>query len=153
MTAGKPTIVVYPGAYHPAETVSEFVEVLHALGWDARAFSLSSIGDATKGMRDDEAAMRQEITSVLDEDKDVLLLAHSWAGFPCSAALAGLQKTTRAAAGHSRGVVGLIFVTAFIPAVGSCVYKEDRSSPDWMVENVRIHAACRNCCNEHVVRH
>ncbi|KAL8754212.1 MAG: hypothetical protein Q9199_004500 [Rusavskia elegans] len=71
-------------------------------------------------VQDDVAALAGEVLHPLIEKqgKDVVLYLHSYAGFPGSAAIKGLSKTERLAAGKRGGILGLVYQSAFIPKPG-----------------------------------
>ncbi|KAL8747330.1 MAG: hypothetical protein Q9184_007616 [Pyrenodesmia sp. 2 TL-2023] len=60
---------------------------------------------------------------IVKEGKDIVLYLHSYAGFPGSAAIAGLSKQERSAKGERGGVVGLIYQSAFCPTRGDTLLK------------------------------
>lgn len=71
-------------------------------------------------VQDDVTALAAEVFFPLIEKhgKDVVLYLHSYAGFPGSAAIEGLSKAERLAAGKRGGILGLIYQSAFIPTPG-----------------------------------
>ncbi|MCJ1415118.1 hypothetical protein MMC32_001449 [Xylographa parallela] len=55
---------------------------------------------------------------LINEGKDVILVAHSYSGMPSAAAAVGLSKAERTAAGQPGGIIGLIWVAAIIAHPG-----------------------------------
>jgi hypothetical protein len=73
---------------------------------------------------------------VEDEGKDVLLFMHSYAGMPGAAAATGLAKSQRTQDGKAGGVVGLLFLGAFVVAEGSsCAGLMGGNLPPWILVN------------------
>ncbi|KAG8530892.1 uncharacterized protein KY384_004249 [Bacidia gigantensis] len=90
-------------------------QALESVGLVTEVASLSSTGTTSPGnpgMHDDIAGIRSSILKVLDQNQDVLLVAHSAGGFLASNAIQGLKREDRIKAGESAGVVKLIFLTA-----------------------------------------
>ena len=50
--------------------------------------------------------------------KDVLAVAHSYAGIPVGGAASSLSKGTRLKEGKKRGVIGIAYITAFVVSEG-----------------------------------
>ncbi|KAA6427401.1 MAG: hypothetical protein FRX49_02065 [Trebouxia sp. A1-2] len=66
-------------------------------------------------MSQDIMAVQQQILQpLIDKGQDVLLVAHSIAGYAGGAAALGLSKTAGTAAGKTGGILGVIFIAAFL---------------------------------------
>ncbi|KAL8871343.1 MAG: hypothetical protein Q9198_007439 [Flavoplaca austrocitrina] len=115
-----PTIVLVPGAFHLASTMDLIKIQLEEAGHDTTVFELATVNQPELKVQDDVAALTGEVLHPLIEDqgKDIVLYLHSYAGFPGSAAIKGLSKTERLAAGKRGGILGLIYQSAFIPKPG-----------------------------------
>ncbi|KAM0418660.1 hypothetical protein ACHAPT_012463 [Fusarium lateritium] len=113
--SGKPTIIVVPGAWHPASCVDAFIQSLQAAGFPAKGVTLRSVGHADVSVSDDETYLRSVMEPRIEEGEDVVLIVHSYAGFPGTAAIAGLDKRGRRARGEAGGVLGIIYLASFIP--------------------------------------
>ncbi|KAJ2983311.1 hypothetical protein NQ176_g774 [Zarea fungicola] len=111
----KPTLVLLPGAWHLASTLAGFVEELKARGYPAEAHTLRSVGNAAATVADDVLHIRSILLSHIEQGKDVILIVHSFAGYGGSEAIEGLHKRTRAAKGEVGGLVGGIWLAAFMP--------------------------------------
>lgn len=94
---------------------------------------------------DDEAYMRSVMNPLIDAGKDVLLIVHSFAGFPGCSAISGIDKRGREAGGQKGGVLGVIYLAAFVPLEGDSVYKllQNNWEP-WMDVNVGVLALSRS---------
>ena len=55
---------------------------------------------------------------LVDEGKDVVMIAHSYGGSPMSQCTKGLSKTEREAEGKEGGIVRLAYMTALVPGLG-----------------------------------
>ncbi|UKZ76616.1 hypothetical protein TrVFT333_004323 [Trichoderma virens FT-333] len=73
----KPHILLIPGAWHPGSTLDTFVRSLEAAGFSAEAVSLRSVGTAGISVQDDEAQVKAVLTPLVDEGRNVLIVAHS----------------------------------------------------------------------------
>ncbi|KAL8925533.1 MAG: hypothetical protein Q9208_003424 [Pyrenodesmia sp. 3 TL-2023] len=115
-----PTIVLVPGAFHVDSSFDVFGAELEKAGVNTRSFGLVTVNHAGLTVKDDVQALLTEILNplIIREGKDVVMYLHSYAGFPGSAAIAGLSKQERSAKGEKGGVVGLIYQSAFCPTPG-----------------------------------
>ncbi|KAJ3498227.1 hypothetical protein NLG97_g1289 [Lecanicillium saksenae] len=118
MTSQTPAIVIITGACHQAACMRHFVASLASLGHDAEAFSLASAGDGTKTVQDDEERIQTAAKVWFEKDRDVVLMLHSFSGFAGSAAIAGLDKQCRLRNGETAGLIGVVYLAAFIPQEG-----------------------------------
>ena len=116
----KPTILIVPGGWHSASVYSHFAAQLESLGYPTATTSLPSVNSTSPQnatCAKDSNALRKEILSLIETDeKDVVILAHSYGGVPAGGAAHGLSKTAR----HDKkgGVLGLIFMSAFVVPEG-----------------------------------
>lgn len=92
-----------------------FISQLQTLGFAAEAHTLSNFNDASKGLEDDEKGIRSAVNHHIDQGKDVILILHSWAGIPGSAAITGIAKKTNQSVGRIGGLIGVIYISAYIP--------------------------------------
>ena len=115
-----PTIVLVPGAFHVASSMDLLSSQLEQAGYDTKIIGLVTVNQPKFTVQDDVAVLAGEVLLPLIEKqgKDVVLYLHSYAGFPGSAAIKGLSKTERLAAGKRGGILGLIYQSAFIPKSG-----------------------------------
>ncbi|KAG6999537.1 hypothetical protein G7Y79_00034g069600 [Physcia stellaris] len=116
----KPTILIVPGGWHSASVYSHFAAQLESLGYPTTTTSLPSVNSKspqTATCTEDSKALRKELLALIDtEEKDVVILAHSYGGVPAGGAAHGLSKTTRD--GKKGGVLGLIYMSAFVVPEG-----------------------------------
>jgi pimeloyl-ACP methyl ester carboxylesterase len=62
----------------------------------------------------DVLAIRTAVQALIEEGKDVIVVMHSYSGFPGSEALLGQSKKEREERGNERGVVRLVYIMAFM---------------------------------------
>lgn len=138
----KPVIVFVPGAWHSPSHYSELFKYLHREGLNpicqrnpscdcANPHETSTAGDA--------AFIRKLILAQIDAGNEVVLAMHSYGGCPGGAAAKGLSKSERQAAGLPGGVIGLIYVCAFVANEGDSLIGKLPGAvhPDWVVLHVR----------------
>ena len=113
-----------------------FVLRLQASGFSAEAYALPSVGDARKGMDDDEKSMRSVLMSHIEHGRDVLLIVHSFAGNAACGAISGLAKTGKSNNPGKPGVIGIVYLAAFAPPLNREMlrnYRKIYGYPDgWM---------------------
>ncbi|KAI0482285.1 Alpha/beta hydrolase fold-1 [Xylariaceae sp. FL0804] len=114
MSATKPTIVAFPGAFHPASCLDAMARALEDLGFSVETYTLPSVGKPSGSIEDDIAYFRSVLTRHLDAGREVILVVHSYAGVPGGASIAGLDQRGRGARGEKGGVLGIIYQTAFV---------------------------------------
>lgn len=120
-----PTIVLVPGAFHVDSAMNVFSAELQQAGINTRSMGLITVNQPGLTVRDDVQALLTGLLNpiILKEGKDIVLYLHSYAGFPGSAAIAGLSKQERSAKGEKGGIVGLIYQSAFCPTPGDTLVK------------------------------
>lgn len=118
----KPTVVLIPGAWHSPAHYSPLTRLLEDAGYTVVASKLPSV-DSTdptqQSVANDSAFIKTELLSpLLDQGKDILLLMHSYGGCPGADAAKGLSKKERTEAGKEGGIIGLVFMAAFVANEG-----------------------------------
>jgi len=120
----KPTFVLVPGVLHTPAHFQTLVEFLHAKGYPTETVSHPTIGPlaATAAPNSDAANLRRVLERLInDQQKDVILLCHSYGGIPGSQSVVGLERSARAKAGQKGGILKVIFLTAIVPREGENV--------------------------------
>lgn len=74
-------------------------------------------------LADDTAAIRGAVVSELDSGNDVVVVAHSYGGYPTNDALKDLGGASRTAAGASKSVLALAFICAIPLPAGTVLTK------------------------------
>lgn len=120
-----PTVVLIPGAFHVASAMDVLSAELQQAGINTRSMGLVTVNHANLTLKDDIQALLTGILQplILQERKDIMLYLHSYAGFPGSAAIAGLSKQERSAKGEDGGIIGLIYQSGFCPTPGDTLVK------------------------------
>lgn len=118
-----PTILFIPGGWHGPETFDDIRKGLSGRGYDTAAVSLPSVGanDSNVSLADDTAGIRAMLEKLIGEDKDVLVVSHSYGGIPGSNAVQGLNKKDRAARGEKGGVLMFVYMASFAIPAGACL--------------------------------
>jgi len=121
-------IIIVPGSFAQPPPYEVLAQVFKTQGYNARVIPLLSANDGTRlpaaTMQDDAAHIRAAILSTLDSPsspRNVVLAVHSYAGFPGSEALKGLDKATRSSAGKPTSVLGFVAMASFLPQEGDCL--------------------------------
>ena len=139
-----PTIVLVPGAWHLPIHYSLLILKLKSYGFPVESEKLPSVNSPKPKeqsvAKDADFIKNSVLKPLLDAGKDVVMLLHSYGGCPGSVAAKGQSKTERAAAGKKGGVVGLIFMCAFVAPEGASL---KGSLPGgvydpWVIVNVSI---------------
>ncbi|KAJ5971297.1 uncharacterized protein N7479_001215 [Penicillium vulpinum] len=132
------TILFVPGAWITPAFYQPFIYALRVAGYDVHYAGYPSL-DPKDPLVTDCQADTDAITGILrylveDEGKDVVVFMHSYAGMPGSAAASGLAKSQRAQKENAGGVIGLIFLGAFVVAEGlSCAGLQGGNLPAWIL--------------------
>ncbi|KAF4621943.1 hypothetical protein G7Y89_g14403 [Cudoniella acicularis] len=113
-----PTIILVPGACHSAACFNAILQHLHTAGFPTQALTLPSLNSSSPNTatcaEDSAFILETAILPLLNEGKDVLLIGHSYSSVPISGSALGLSKSRRIREGKEGGVVGLVFMTAFL---------------------------------------
>ena len=136
----KPTIILVHGAWHSPEYYDSVRKILTAHNYPSIAVALPSVGavPALPDFSGDVQAIRTVVRQVVEEEeKEVVLLMHSYGGCPGAECLEGLGKKERAKEGKKGGVVRLVFMCAFVLGEGEQVVEDDAvEDPKWKVGRI-----------------
>lgn len=133
-----PTIVVCPGAWHSEPCLDPFLQALRKAGYPAQGITLRSVGDASIGVKDDEIYFKSVLEPLIERRQEVVLVLHSYAGFPGTGSITGLDKQSRQADGLDGGIIGVVYLAAFVPVEGESLYGMIGGQWLWrMTDNVR----------------
>jgi pimeloyl-ACP methyl ester carboxylesterase len=116
----KPVFVLIPGSFSPPAIYDKVIPHLKKAGYEAHALSLLSVGERAEGpatMEDDAASIHTAISNLVKSGKEVIVMMNSYGAFPGTEACKGLAKSE----GEVGGVVALVYVAAYLPAVGTSV--------------------------------
>ena len=136
----KPTFVLVPGAWHQPSIYSSVMDTLGAHGYPTVGLPLPSAGAMPPNMSFDEdvKAIRDSLTELVDQDKDVILVVHSYTGMPGAEAPKGLGKKERQDKGLEGGVVRLVFIMAFAMPEGFQPTAGGAQMPEWMKLDLEV---------------
>ena len=131
----KATFVLVPGAWHGPEIYSPVMGKLNEHGYPTIALALPSNGadPPHQSFDEDVKAIRNTLTRLVDtENKEVILVLHSYAGVPGAEATKDVGKEERHAKGLEGGVARLVFISAFKMSEGFAPPDEGGTMPEWM---------------------
>lgn len=138
----KPIIVLVPGAWHQPAHYKSLVTALQESKFEVCTKKLPSVGSQKpfeQSVANDASFIETELLLPLaNAGKDIILLMHSYGGCPGADAAKGLSKSERKAAGKQGGIVGLIFMCAFVAAEGDSLKSKlpGQVYDPWVIENV-----------------
>lgn len=119
----KTTFVIVPGAWHPASLYGDFVSRLQEAGYGAVVAtypSCESQSPKTATCEQDTKVLRQQCLSLIEDGgQNLLLVCHSYGGIPGGGAACGLSKEERLQEGKQGGIIGLVYMSAFVVPEGS----------------------------------
>lgn len=136
-----PRIVLVTGAYHVASSLDLLTAQLEQSGWKTNRSALATVNRPDLSAPDDIALLTNCLLRplIVEEGADIVLYVHSYAGFPASAAIAGLSKSERSAKAQKGGIIGLIYQSAFIPTEGDTVLEMIGGQPaSWQDVHVSL---------------
>ncbi|GAP93052.1 putative pyrethroid hydrolase [Rosellinia necatrix] len=113
-----PTILLVPGAFGKPEAFDPILPYLEKAGFVTRAGPYPSFNPAdpyaTTYENDTIFLHDNVLLPLLEQRKDVIVLAHSYGGVVAAGAVKDLDKQARRAEGHVTGVIGLIYIAGNI---------------------------------------
>ncbi|VUC27296.1 unnamed protein product [Clonostachys rosea] len=118
-----PALVFVPGEWHGPEMFDEVRANLNERGYVTEAAALATFGatDPNVGLAEDVASVRSIIGRLIEEGKDVVVVAHSYGGVPSSCAVEGLGVTDLKAQSKNGGVIMIVYVSSFAIESGASV--------------------------------
>ncbi|MCJ1310865.1 hypothetical protein MMC25_004533 [Agyrium rufum] len=118
----KPIFFIVQGTMHVPEHWAPFQAKLTAEGYQSRCIALPEIGAnaRTSPEYDNVNAIQEELKKlVIKEGKEVIVVLHSAGGNPGSQAIKGLERTFQKSQGNPSGIIGIVFIAAFLIPEGS----------------------------------
>jgi hypothetical protein len=137
----KPTIVCVPGAWHTPEIYAKTMQILNQHGYPTVGLPLPSVGavPAHTSFDEDVKGIRDCLTQLVEkEEKEVILVTHSYTGMPGAEAPVGLGKKEREEKGLKGGVIRLVFIMAFAMPEGFQPTAGGAEYPDWMKVDMEV---------------
>ncbi|WXC46481.1 hypothetical protein QX201_006182 [Fusarium graminearum] len=119
------TVVIIPGSFAKPTLYERLVQSLARDGIQSEIVDLPSVGrkegKAPATLSDDVDEIASVVEKILDEDKEVILLAHSYGGVPATQSLETLSQTARQSQGKKSGVTKIVYLAAVALPVGGSV--------------------------------
>ena len=130
MAIPKPTIVFVPGAWHGPSAYANLASRLEAYGYPSVSITLPSVGGSppTFDFAEDIATIQATVSSLVEEGKDVILVAHSYSGQLVGEMPEDLSKKAREKRKLQGGLVRIVFVMAFLVPEGFQAAPKDDTS-------------------------
>ncbi|KAI5868240.1 alpha/beta-hydrolase [Durotheca rogersii] len=117
------TVVIVPGSFSPSELYILLQDRLESHGIPSVVVDLPSVGHhqgkRAATMTDDANEISRVASALLDDGKEVVLMAHSYGGIPATQSLEKLSHTARRAAGKDRGVKKVVYLASVVIPVGT----------------------------------
>ena len=138
----QPTIVLVPGAWHSPIHYTELMGLLRARNYEVftqRNPSCDSSNPNAQSVSADAASIRANLLMPqINAGKDVVLVMHSYGGCPGAAAAKGLSKADLTAKGKEGGIIGLLFICAFLAKEGDSLLSKlpGRVFDPWVIQYV-----------------
>lgn len=139
----KPVVVLAPAAWHLPVHYAEYFKQLNVAGYSTvsqRLPSCDSPFPRDQSVAADAAFIgRNLLMPSINAGKRVVLVMHSYSGGPGAMAAKGLSVAERSAAGKPGGIIGLIFIAAFIAKEGQSLLSGGGGKfAPWVIEYVRM---------------
>lgn len=139
MAGTKPVYVLVGGVSHTPVFWDKVITKFNSKGYTAEAVAYPTCGENTESIKqwEEVLAIQKTVTKYLDKGHDVVLVAHSYGGWPGSRAVKGLDKEARQKAGHQTGIIEIVFVAAFLlpDDAPMAMYSY---LPPWLTSKVRL---------------
>ena len=138
MTMAKPIFVLLHGAWHTPQCWATLTKALDRAGYDAVAPQMPSSGSnpPTPDWVQDIQVIRHTVTKLADDNKEIVLVVHSFSGMTGGTALKGLGKQERQKHDLPGGVIRLVYINAFL--VGESFQHSKEGTRDNMLEEMKV---------------
>jgi pimeloyl-ACP methyl ester carboxylesterase len=128
MSLTKPTFVLVPGSFSPPSWYEKVTPFLEKAGYENVVVPLPSANSEGKyktppTMTDDAASIKAVISDLVNNGKEVIIVMHSYGGYPGTEATGGLAKADRQKQGKDGGVAALVYVAGWMPPVGKSIFE------------------------------
>lgn len=112
---GNPTIVFSLDAWVIPEVFDSVRDNLRTIGYPSECLAHPSMGadPPSKPLEDDINAFHTLLINLADEEKNIIVIAHSYGGVVASSAVDSLSVKARQKLGKRGGVVRFIYLAAF----------------------------------------
>ena len=120
----KPAIVLVHGSWHVPEHYSDLIQEFQEAGFEVFCPRLPTCDESkhlTADMFSDAQVVRDQVVSLVDASRNVIMLLHSYGGAVGTQAVEGLSTNERARENLPGGIVRLVYMCAFMLQVGESV--------------------------------
>ncbi len=137
----KPVIAIVPAAWHAPIHYAGYADQLQHAGYDTVTQRLPSTGSSDPNVQsvaaDADFIRMNMLMPSIDAGREVVLVMHSYSGGPGSMAAKGLSVPERRAAGRPGGILGLIYICAFVAKKGQSLLDGSGGKfAPWVIEHV-----------------
>ncbi|KAH8819860.1 Alpha/beta hydrolase fold-1 [Xylogone sp. PMI_703] len=134
--ASNVVFVLVHGAWGSTETWDLLIPLLKECGYESAAVAMPSTSTPTpvQNMDPDTESIRKVVEQQVSKGKDVVVVMHSYGGFPGSEAMKYFVDNNDGANGRGR-VIRLAYISAFIPKSENCFIDQTggKPPPAWAV--------------------
>lgn len=141
MSFDKPIIVIIPGAFHKPDNYKLVTESPRSQGYKVLSAPLTVAGDSVRAsldQDDDASVLLAELVPKLDEDKEAILVSHSYGGVVVAASIGRQTVTKRQARTLKGGVRAVVNIASFaFPTRGKNIIGIDapvNPMPYWLIK-------------------
>lgn len=136
----KPTVLIVPGGWHLPLHYEPLTNVLSSHGFTSVALPLPTLGASPpdKDLYDDIAYISSKLEGLVEKGgREVILIAHSYAGIPGSSAARPFVRKERAQQGKKGGVTGVLYISSWaVPAGKTTLEAAEGMDLDWVIIDV-----------------
>ncbi|KAK4561626.1 hypothetical protein LTR86_004305 [Recurvomyces mirabilis] len=120
MQGQAPVLFLVPGAATYPTFYDDFKQHVSSTGLDFHTVQLRTVEARTPAatLADDVELLRSHLADLCEQDREIILMAHSYGGMPMTESAKGFAKVDRQRLGHKGGIVHLIYITAIAAEVG-----------------------------------
>ncbi|KAI4121543.1 MAG: hypothetical protein LQ338_006312 [Usnochroma carphineum] len=121
------------GAWHVLEHYTDFIQRLQKAGFEVHCPRLPTCDESKRPDADllaDVRTVRDQVMSLINQQRDVVMLLHSYGGAVGAEAVKGLSLRERATRGLAGGVSHLIYMCGFMLQGGESVRGASLPRPD-----------------------
>lgn len=139
MAERKPAYVFVGGVSHTPLFFESLIKEMATLGYESTAVAFPTCGENTETVTqwEEVTAIQKAVKSYLgDQSRDVILVLHSYGGWPGSRAIKTLDKETRNDNGKSTSIIEVVFIAAFLLPDNAPVANYSYLPP-WLTVEVR----------------
>ena len=124
MMSDKPSLLIIPGSFAPAQMYYTLLDEIAKLDPTIKAY-VNHLPSATRNspkspacLQDDAVFFRRLIDILADRGEDVVVMAHSYGGVVGTECLRGVTRAARQEQGKTCGVVRIVYLSAQVPPLG-----------------------------------